>query len=192
MRFYTAGNDAAEFEHRDLVAMILAIELYTESAAAILDKIPDGNRSPGILDTNGNPRQFLDRDQAKNETWDAEFDYQIHHVVDSWGVPISYFAQRDYDPDGDPEETESHNAPGWNQASTEMIHLNGKRPVIMSYGPSGPEQFTRSVQTETDGGVFLAADWVDNQRIDHPYHADNIYANPALKEKLTEGITVRP
>ena len=73
-----------------------------------------------------------------------------------------------------------------------MIHLNGKRPVIMSYGPSGPEQFTRSVQTETDGGVFLAADWVDNQRIDHPYHADNIYANPALKEKLTEGITVRP
>ncbi len=191
MRFYTAGNASADLEHRDLVAMVIAIEMYTTSAAEILDRIPDSNRSPGILDPNGNPRQFLDRDEVRNGTWDADVDLSVRYIVDDWGVPISYFAQQDYDPDA-ASDTVSSNAPGWNQAATEMIRLNGGQPIIMSYGPNGREQLTRDVQTESEGAASPAGDWVDGadyQRIGDSYNADNVYADPALGEKLAKGVS---
>ena len=189
MAFYTSGNPNAALEHRDLAAMIIAVQQLTETAAAMLDKLPESNWSPGILDADGNPLQFLDVDD--NNTWDPGVDQQVRFIVDEWGVPISYFAQRDGTPCC-PEATESSNADGWNQTSTEIIFLNKGRPVIMSYGPNGREQLGREVQTAQNSTASMVSDWIHEDealhRINDPYNADNVYNDADLKERLAEGI----
>ncbi|MFQ5591514.1 MAG: type II secretion system protein [Phycisphaerae bacterium] len=189
MRFYTGGDSKPELEHRDLAAMILAIEMFSPKAAVILDHIPESQRSPGVLDETGKPIQFLDRNGDGEWAADvaADLDLQIRYIVDTWGVPLTYLAQRDYDPD-DPDATRSSNHASWNQASTELIRLNGGRPIIMSYGPDGPRQLVQDVQQ--DATANLVGDWADQTpgvpRIDNTFNQDNIYANPDLAAKLVE------
>ena len=191
MQFYTVGNTGAIGEHRDLAGMILAIRELTQSAASILDRIPDSSWSTGILDEDGNPGQFLDRND--NGAWDPEVDEQIRLLVDDWGVPLSYFAQRDCRTVCD---TESSNAEGWNQTSTEIIRLNKGQPVVMSYGPNGRDQLTADVQTSENSTASMVSDWMDRtderRRINDPYNTDNVYADPGLKERLAEGIPGEP
>jgi hypothetical protein len=192
MRFYTAGNPAAAAEHRDLVAMTLAVRELTESAASILGRIPDSHWSPGVLDAAGGPSQFLDRDD--NGVWNPAVDEQIRYVVDDWGVPMSYFAQRDWCSDTCGKE--SSNAEGWNQTSTEIIRLNKGQPVLMSYGPNGRAQLTAEVQNAEGSTTSMVSDWMDptdeRRRINDPYNADNVYADPGLDERLVEGIAGDP
>ncbi len=184
------------FESRDLAAMIVAIELYSDTASAILDRIPNDNRHPGMFDKQGNPVLFLDRPDAKGELNDKydSGDLQIRYIVDSWGMAIAYHAQRDFNP-ADPEKTKSPNHEYWNQASTEMIRLNDGKPIIFSYGPNGGEQFEKQWMVDDKAKASLIGDWMDvddtKSRINHHLNADNIYANPALKEKLAEGIARR-
>jgi len=185
MDFYTIGGQP-QFEHRDLAAMVLAIELHCEPAAAILDRLPEANRTAGPLLADGEPQQFLDRD--RNDQWDPGVDQDIRYVVDGWGVPLTYLAQRDYIPAGAAEA--SSNDPAWNQASTEMIRLNGDEPILMSYGPDGRDQLAREA-IDADDTAVLVRDWVGagtNQGgvLDNPLNLDNVFANPELKEKLTK------
>ena len=193
MVFYKVGNPAPEYEHRDVAALVLSIETYSAPAALILSKIPEDNRQIACVDAAGNPKQFLDRDSSKNGTWDDDTDTPVRLIVDSWGVPLGYFAQRDYDPDGGASAaalTESRNCADWNQASTEFIRMNGGKPVIFSYGPNGRDQLSKDVQT-ADNTASLVGDWMDSTdsspRINNPYNTDNIYADPGLAEKLSAG-----
>ena len=184
MRFYTDHTDADANEHRDLAAMILAIELYSDSARSMLDRIPDRNRSAGALNSAGKPAQFLDRND--DATFDAG-DEQIRYILDDWGMPISYLAQRDHG-----IGTDSNNLNNkWNEASTEFIRMNGGQPIIMSYGPNGKDQFTKDAM-EPNAKASLVGDFESDTPIHHviddPMNDDNVYSNPALKEKLAKGI----
>ena len=75
----------------------------------------------------------------------------------------------------------------WNEASTALIRLNGGQPIIMSYGPDGRDQLSKD-SLSADPTASLVADFVANQRIDNPLNEDNVYADPAAKEKLAKGI----
>jgi len=190
MRFFK-DNDPAKnaIEHRDQCAMITAIETLSESASSILDRIPDKNRSPGALDDNGKPALFLDRPGGTDGTWDAN-DHQIRYIIDDWGIPISYLAQRDWK-DATPEfnPVPSNNHAAWNEASTELIRMNGGQPIIMSYGPNGKDQLTPEAM-EMDAKASLVGDFedADDHVVNNPLNDDNVYSNPALKEKLAKGI----
>ncbi len=190
MTFYNGGGSKPETEHRDLAAMVLAIEMFSPKATMILDHIPASGRSRGAVNpTDGNPAQFLDRnaDNLWTEDADTDPDVQIRYIVDAWGVPISYLAQRDFAPNA-PAATVSSNHALWNQASTELIRLNGGRPVVMSFGPSGPEQFKPAAHVDAGNPASFIGDWADpdNPGIDNPLNKDNVYANPDLAEKLTK------
>jgi len=191
MRFYKDGTPADIVEHRDQCAMIVAIETLSESANSILDRIPDKNRSPGALSVDGQtPALFLDRPggaAAVPDRWDPD-DHQIRYILDDWGMPISYFAQRDGRPEL-PNPIQSSNHDGWNEASTEFIRLNGGSPVVMSYGPNGKDQLTKDAM-DPNANASLVGDFEknDDEMINDPLNDDNVYANPALREKLAKGI----
>ena len=180
-------------EHRDLAAMILTIELYGDTSTAILDQIDDRYRTDGAYDaTSGQkvPTQFLDRNGI--DGFDAASDHQIRYVVDDWGLPLSYLAQRDYVTNLTPPPVASHNHDRWNQATTQMVQLNSGVPIIMSYGANGKEQCTQQMMG-SDALVSLVADWAglapDSTlgKIDHPLNADNVYADSELAQKLAGG-----
>jgi len=187
MTFYSNPADPAHdaAEHRDLVAMITAIEILGDESKAILDGIPDKNRAAGPVDNEGNPTQFLDQD--RDGKWSAG-DRQIQYILDAWGTPLSYFAQRNW-ASGSTNNTPSTNHVGWNEASTELIRLNRGRPIIMSYGPDGAEQLTLDIMGK-DADASIVGDIENNADgiVDHPFNADNVFLNNELKEKMLTGI----
>jgi len=182
MKFYTKGlpDEEVALEHRDLAAMVLAIDLFSDSASSILGQIPSRFRSEGATSQDGTPLQFLDR---KDNGWTLTDDEQIRYIVDAWGVPLGYFAERNAPQTVDIRLLHpSRNAKGWNRTSTELIHLNRGKPVIFSYGPNGKDQLT-----ESNADSVLAVDWKDNKRIDNPLNDDNVYVDPSLAERLARG-----
>lgn len=203
MKFYSDSDcstaQCQATEHRDLAALIVAIETHGDASAALLAKIPDRNRSAGVLtsDNEKRPAQFLDRPVGiNNPTPDGKWspdDLQIRYILDDWGMPISYLAQRDFSEDNPPPVSSNHR--GWNEGSTELIRLNGAQPVIFSYGANGKEQLTADMMGTT-GAASLMGDFEPETPgpaelphvIDNPANADNVYANTALKEKLAKGI----
>lgn len=192
MRFYRGlPPEQAANEHRDQTAMIAAIRMFSEAGSVMLDNIPARNWSPGVLNaTSGVPMLFLDRGPGLNGNWNAGEDLAIRHIVDDWGTELGYMSQRDWRPTGAGSlDTTSTNSPEWNQASTQMVKLNGDQPVIFSYGPNGREQMTREVMGDT-GAASLVTDWVSNGgRLLNALNADNIYAQEGLAAKLTKGVS---
>ena len=169
-------------EHRDLAALLLALRL-SSTAQGFIDKIPERYRTEGAIDpATGDPGQFIDRDA--NALWSADEDLQIPYIVDHWGMPLVYYSQRDWDPNTPPPPSTNHL--DWNQAATEMVRLNGGRPIIMSYGANGRSQLE---DTATDAGVLLHVDWATNNKITNSLHDDNVYADPSLADKLRTGDT---
>jgi type II secretory pathway pseudopilin PulG len=185
MNFYVDGLTWAQQaeEHRELAAMILAIDTYCESADAIIDRISSSHRMAGPLDGDGNPAQFLDRNG--NETFDAMVDEQILYIVDDWGVPITYFAQRDFDTGPASRPTDSGNHEHWNAASTAMIRANRGQPILCSYGPDGPEQLRQEIVIAAGSTATLVHDWADDGNINGPLNEDNVYPDQPLEETLS-------
>jgi prepilin-type N-terminal cleavage/methylation domain-containing protein len=202
MRFYTDGTAADALEHRDLTALIVAIECQGGEAAAILDRISDRNRSAGVLDPlTRNPAQFLNRPAGINgqpeQGWQGD-DLQIRYILDDWGIPISYMSQRDFIENPTPTTpavTPSSNHPAWNEASTELMRINNGIPLIYSLGPNGKEQTSADLVISGSGVTFMddfepATPGPENQPhvIDHPFNSDNVYLNEGMREKLAKGI----
>lgn len=190
MKHFTDLADANAVENRDQLAMIIAIELNSAAASAILERIPDKNRGSGRLTDQGSPIVYLDQFGGEANRFD-QGDLHPQLILDDWGNPISYLSQRDH---GLANYTviESSNRDGWNEASTELIRMNGGAPVIFSYGADGKDQLTRDAMTP-DAKASLVGDFEEEppQRdhvIDNPLNDDNVYANPALKEKLAKGL----
>jgi len=204
MRFYTDATANDRFEFRDQVAMITAIETLGDSSAAMLGRL-DSRYRISVIDPASSPTAkmptpavFLDRpDPATHKPdgiWDVN-DKQIDYIVDAWGTPIGYLAQRDYRPSGDVAALASSNHPSWNQASTEIIKLNRGLPVVFSYGPDGADQLTKEVMDtgnpDTNGIASLTGDFVNSEppaeegKLTHLMNEDNIYVDPQLKAKLS-------
>jgi len=187
----TSAGDHPEF--RDQIAMIAAIELFGDSSAKLLHGIQDRYWATVIDPAKDNaPALFLDRNG--NGQWDAAEDQQLRILIDDWGMPITYFAQRDWTSEKEQQGKvcASTNHAKWNEASTEFIRINGAQPIIASYGPDGPEQLT-TPQMGEEGLVSLIGDFEAEtgdfvHRVDNPLNADNVYADPSLKEKLARGI----
>lgn len=191
LRYYKDGTAADALENRDQLAMIVAIETLSETASSILDRIPDKNRGNGPADAQGRPALFLDRPGGETGAFD-QGDLEIRPILDDWGNPISYMAQRDFGL-ADYTAIESSNRAGWNEASTEFIRLNGGAPVIFSYGADGKDQLTSTAMTP-EAKASLVGDFEEedppasHHRIDNPLNDDNVYANPQLREKMAKGL----
>ena len=189
IRFYRDASADDAKEHRDLAAMIVAIETLGDASRSMLDRIPDRSRTPGILAADGKPAQFLNRDA--NAAW-GPADLQIRFIVDDWGNPLSYMSQQDWTKEA-AEKHNSSNHEAWNEASTELIRLNGGQPVVFSWGPNGKDQLTKLAMEPAAGAVAVASlvgdfEQNDDHVVNNPLNDDNVYANPSLKEKLAKGI----
>ncbi len=189
MRFYKDQDEARNrAEHRDTLALVVALETISESASSILDRIPDRNRTQGLLDQNGVPAVFLDRPGGTAGQFDSG-DLQIRHIVDDWGNPINYLAQRDWKDEPGYEPIQSSNHGSWNEASTEFIRLNGGQPILFSWGPNGQDQLTaEAMGAEADASLVGDFEKDDDHVVNNPLNDDNVYANPGLREKLAKGI----
>lgn len=185
MRFYRDYDDPSRsldhFEHRDIAALILTVELFGGAQSrSMLDGLSDASLRPGPRDTQGEPRQFLDRNG--NGRWDALEDLQLRYVVDSWGVPLAYFSQRDGVKNAKyPCPSTNHGR--WNEVSNDLISRNGGRPVLMSWGPDGREQLTRDIQS-AESTASVVGDLAVHTFLRNPLNRDNVFTDPALKQKL--------
>ncbi|MHC5110314.1 MAG: prepilin-type N-terminal cleavage/methylation domain-containing protein [Planctomycetota bacterium] len=186
---FTSDQERA-LGNRDIAAMLLAIDLFSEAAQVMIDKLPSDTLITPVR-SDGSPLLFLDRNE--NQTFDAIEDQPLKYLVDDWGTPMSYLAQRDFSIAGSSTSTESSNHPKWNEASTWMVRLNGSRPVLFSYGPQGPDQLipefiaAGSVPDPDARAATVVDDWANNNLIDSPLNGDNIYPDETLREKLSRG-----
>ncbi len=184
MRFYLDGDVSRDpFEHRDIAALVLAVELFGGSQSrAMLDGLSDAHLRQGLRNNQGEPLQYLDRNN--NGKWDAQEDLELRRIVDSWGVPLAYFSTRGFDakkPGND--KLQSSNHPAWYQVSSNLVAQNGGRPVLMSWGPDGREQLTRDLQT-AEPTASVVGDLAVHTFLRNPLNRDNVFADPALKQKL--------
>jgi len=176
------------FEHRDLAAMYLTIQLFGDNSKTMLSRVPERSWRSSPENSAGRPLQYIDRPPLG--TIDHE-DEVVRYVVDEWGIPLSYLAQRDWDINN-PDATESPNHPAWNQAATEITRLNSGRPLIFSYGPNGKEQLSTAWMDDI-ASASIVVDWKgggpnnEARKIDHPLNGDNVYPDATLNEKLAEG-----
>jgi len=175
-------------EHRDLAAMLLAIRLFSDSAGAVLDQLPERAWNQGAVDEGGTPVQYLDR-QGEGSGQFSSHDEQIRYVVDAWGEPLLYMSQRDWRPDLPNVEPapDSSNHEDWNRTSTEWVKLNGGKPILMSYGANGHEQLTKAL-LDTDPTLTVLGDWADDQRLSNELNADNVFVDDALAATLRRGL----
>lgn len=192
MKFYPDRTDPDNPEFRDNLALTLAIDLFGQSSKMMLEQIAANNRREVPPGTSSAPSVYLDVDL--NNRYDADKDRTPYYLVDGWGVPISYFAQRDFRATPPtPTVLESSNHSLWGPASTAMVQRNGSQPVIVSYGPNGKEQLSKEVQ-DADARASMVGDWMEGTTltaaqanlgvIDNPLNRDNVYADPIVKQRL--------
>jgi len=197
MRFFTDGTEKDLFEFRDQLAMVTAIQTLGNASALMLDRLDQRYRRTisSLADKSGDtPGVFLDRNG--DGKWDTG-DEQIDLIIDAWGTPISYLAQRDWRPKDKLGTTASSNHPSWNSASTEIIKLNRGQPLVFSYGRDGPDQLKQEVMEtgqDPDGGeASLTGDFEGDQppnqpgAVRHLMNQDNVYLDPQLAERLASG-----
>lgn len=187
----TADPSAMALEHRDFASLYLALKLYDASSFGVLEGLPESAWSAGPRDDNGQPTQFYDRDN--DGTFDYETDEEVRYVIDAWKIPLGYMAQRDWDVTGTFTALPSSNHATWNQASSEMVRLNGGSPIVFSWGPDGADQLSGDFM-KGNGEASLVNDWVNygdpaRRKIDHPNNEDNVYLDDGLKLKLEEGVS---
>ena len=187
MLFYPQSPPTGNPEFRDNLALTLAIDLFGQSSKMMLEQIAANNRREVPPGASNAPSVYLDVNA--NNMYDADTDRGWYYLVDGWGVPISYFAERDVR--GTPPDVleSSNHREYWGPASTGMVQRNGGQPVIVSYGPNGKDQLTPEVMA--DPKASMVGDWMyagnvtaAERVIDNPLNRDNVYADPIVKQRL--------
>ncbi len=192
MKFFPQIPPTDNPEFRDNMVLTLAIDLFGQSSKMMLEQIAANNRRDVPPASGGAPSVYLDVNV--NNMFDPSVDKTPYYLVDSWGVPIGYFAQRDFDANRTNTVLESSNhRKYWGPAVSNMVKRNGGQPIIFSYGPDGEDQLTSEVQT-ADPEANMVADWMKGGSltsanakegvIDHPLNRDNVYADPIVKQRL--------
>ncbi|HUU85229.1 MAG TPA: type II secretion system protein [Phycisphaerae bacterium] len=153
---------------RDVKAMALAIKLFSPAGSEILDRIGERFKV-------AEPRQGLRRTNPF-----VSFEPLVY-FVDSWGTPIEYYATA-----AGTENASTDSGGDRRKTSKALVAANSGVPLLVSYGPDGPDQFSQDF-IDTEGESDLVADFsqADPVRtIDHRLNADNVYSNPDMNEKL--------
>jgi type II secretory pathway pseudopilin PulG len=165
-------NNFDTITSRDVKAMVLAVRLFGgEEAQQILDRIDARFRAEAPAG------EFWDRDG--DGTFDPE-DERLAYYVDSWSTPIEYFAIAPGQTVAAPSDPTSDRL----NACTWLVNLNKRRPLFVSYGPDGPDQFSPDFQTEAQN---LVADYADDGAINNRFNTDNVYSTDGFADKLRPG-----
>ncbi|MCP4591148.1 MAG: hypothetical protein GY842_10410 [bacterium] len=190
------NNDIALVDNGDIKAFALAIRSYSESGAAILDRIQLKYRHAAHKDLTGVPDEYLDRDG--DAAFTPSVDEPLGYFVDPWGTPIAYFAMRQGNAGAavwdnlTPGNVQTAGDRG--RLSRALLSLSNSVPVFVSYGADGREQFNPDF---LEGGVYppdLIYDYNEDDsaskpefEIDHPLNVDNLYSNAAIQDKILRG-----
>lgn len=171
-------------DQKDIKAMALAIRLYSSEGGAILDRIDAKYRRPAPLP------EFFDRNTTTGSKTEPDTDdVPLVTFVDAWGQPFEYYAVSHGDKSVD---TPAPSDTGGRRLKTAqfLIGQNRGRPVLVSYGPDGKDQFSADFW-EAGQKVDLVADYhaadgpkMDMGDIDHRLNLDNVYLDDGLKERL--------
>ncbi|MCH7527867.1 MAG: hypothetical protein IID39_10560 [Planctomycetes bacterium] len=160
--------------YQPIKAMALVMRLYSPEATAILDGISPRYRLPPA-----NAGEFFDRDDSGGLDTDDE---PLIYFVDAWGTPFDYFATLIPAVLNNPTAREG--------ASIVFNAANRGRPLLVSYGPDGPDQFSQEfINTEGDSDLVSdhAADDPTRGVINHRLNADNVYIDDSIKGRLAQG-----
>lgn len=176
----------ADITNRDIKAMLLAIRTFSVAGSEILDRIDSRyRRINDLADSFVAPDravEYLDRDGNGNPDLG---DTPLEILVDDWGQPIEYLSTRIVQGAGLTTELPRQvMADAW-------VQSNNGVPVLMSYGPNGPDQFD-SEFIDAVGPSDLVTDWTGDDdsepdALDNPLNEDNVFLSDALKTKLIEG-----
>ncbi|GJM23886.1 MAG: hypothetical protein DHS20C16_03010 [Phycisphaerae bacterium] len=153
--------------HGDVRAMVLAMRLRSPKASEILDGINEKYRvNEGNLHFNPN---------------DGTDSIPLIHYVDAWGTPIEYFSVYTSDVSPDPRE----------RTAFAMVHNSNVEPVLVSYGPNGPDQFSGDFFGDPSfGDTSVISDFnagcanCTAGKIDSELNQDNVYSSDALKDRM--------
>ncbi len=175
------GLQLKDVPHADIKALALVIQLYSPSAAAILEQITTKHRRPP-----DNPGEFFDRNANGDLGTD---DLPLIYFVDAWGTPLQYFAVNPRK--GSPVEKANSETDPDGERLASCAFLMGKnrgQPLLVSYGPDGRDQ--RSPDFVENAGRDLVADFAllepPPHIIDHPLNEDNIYLDETLADRLRQ------
>ncbi len=176
---HLSGAGPDDLRHGDMRALVLAMRLRSPKASAILDRIDsrflvsgrdETDLVPGtgcIFNPTGDPK----------ETDTISLDY----YVDSWGVPIEYYATRVFTA-----------CKTRDKASAAFVAANNGQYLLVSYGPDGEEQLSR--ESLASGDSTLVGDYFDtigeagpdgyDELINNVLNQDNIYSSDTFKKRM--------
>ncbi|NOX57632.1 MAG: type II secretion system protein [Planctomycetes bacterium] len=147
--------------HGDLRAMVLAMRLRSPQASQILDGINS---------------KYRVKDNAVFDPNDGSEPIPLVYYVDAWGTPIEYYSVCSSPTSPAPRE----------RAAFAFVHNNNTEPLLVSYGPNGPDQFSGDFFNDF-GDTSLIADFHDNGvdgRINSVLNQDNVYSSETFKERM--------
>ncbi|MEE9294571.1 MAG: type II secretion system protein [Phycisphaerae bacterium] len=169
------GGGLVGIPNREIAAMALVINLYSQDAAVTLDQIGSRYRRPPA-----NPADFFDRNG--DGTLDTD-DEPLIYFVDAWGTPFDYFSVNTLPPPATQFPATGPAARDRLEASRALIAANRGKPLLVSYGATGPEK--RAVMGGTPRGPSpLVIDYSDDAQFNNALNHDNVYLDTSLKDRI--------
>lgn len=172
-----SGLDPTKLMHGDVRAMVLAMRLRSPKASEILDRIDARFKRSG-----GDEGLFFDSDPGG--TGD---EIPLDYYVDAWGTPLEYYATG---------TRSACTSTTYREAAANFIlHKSNLYPVLVSYGPNGPDQLSKEFM-DTFGDTTIVGDFwnqpvpstTQTGLVNHELNHDNIYSVDGLKERLRTGL----
>ncbi|MCA9253525.1 MAG: prepilin-type N-terminal cleavage/methylation domain-containing protein [Phycisphaerales bacterium] len=151
----------------DVRAMVLAMRLWSPKASEILDGI--------------NEKYRVNEGNLVYDPNDGTDSIPLIHYVDAWGTPIEYYSVCTAINSPDPRE----------RTAFSLVHNSNAEPVLVSYGPDGPEQFSSDIFGDSGfGDTSLVSDFNGGcagctvGKIDNALNQDNVYSSETIKDRM--------